>query len=77
MYNKQITELTLGDVTKVLMSAGQDTNMAKKYLFHSNKNARRLEHLLSISIGLAKLNGKTEVDDAVLERASKMLIDKE
>lgn len=77
MYNKQITELTLSDVTKVLISAGQDTNMAKKYLFYSNKNARRLEHLLSISIGLAKLNGKSEVDDAVLERASKILIDKE
>lgn len=77
VYNKKLGDLTITDITKVLTSAGQGTKLANKYLFHSHGNTRRLEHLLCSSIGLAKLNGKTEVDDAVLERTSKKLMDKE
>ena len=73
-YTKIIDRLILSDVAKILEAINQNQNLAESYLLHSNGNARRLEHLISHSISVAKMNGKAEVDDAVIKQTSKLLM---
>ena len=55
-YTKIIDRLLLADVVKILESINQNPKLAETYLLYSNGNTRRLEHLISHSISVAKMN---------------------
>lgn len=73
-YTKIIDGLLVQDVVKILETIEQDPKLAETYLKYSDGNTRRLEHLISHSISIAKINGKAEVDDAVIQHTSKLLM---
>ena len=73
-YTKIIDSLLIQDVIKILETIEQNTELAETYLQYSGGNTRRLEHLISHSISIAKFNGKAEVDDAVIKQTSKLLM---
>lgn len=73
-YHKLLDRLLIQDVVKILESAGQDPKLAETYLQYSDGNTRRLEHLITHSISIAKFNGKAAVDVAVIKQTSKLLM---
>ncbi|MBR1626484.1 MAG: AAA family ATPase [Bacteroidales bacterium] len=73
-YHKLLDGLHIKDVKKILLAAGQDPELADIYLQYSEGNTRRLEHLISHSISLAKFNGNDKVDGTVIKETSKMLM---
>ena len=73
-YTKIIDSLLIQDVIKILEIIEQNTELAETYLQYSGGNTRRLEHLISHSISIAKFNGKAEVDNAVIKHTSKLLM---
>lgn len=73
-YTKIIDSLLIQDVIKILETIEQNTELAETYLQYSCGNTRRLEHLISHSISIAKFNGKAEVDNAVIKQTSKLLM---
>lgn len=73
-YHKFLDRLLIQDVIKILNSAEQDTSLAEVYLQYSDGNTRKLEHLISHSISIAKFNGKAAVDSAVVKKTSKLLM---
>ena len=73
-YTKIIDRLILVDVVKILETIGLDSKLAETYLQYSDGDTRRLEHLISHSISIAKINGKAEVDSAVIKKTSKLLM---
>lgn len=73
-YTKIIDRLLIQDVIKILESIGQDTKLAETYLLYSDGNTRRLEHLISHSISVAKFNGKAMDDETVIKQTSKLLM---
>lgn len=73
-YTKIIDGLLVQDVVNILKAIEQDPKLAETYLKYSDGNTRRLEHLISHSIGIAKINGKAEVDGAVIQHTSKLLM---
>lgn len=75
-YHKTLDKLLFQDVTKILEAMNQDSELAESYLYYSNGNTRRLEHLITHSINIAKINGKEKVDSAVIKKTSKMLMDR-
>lgn len=75
-YHKSLDKILIQDVIKILESIGQNTDLAQTYLLYSNGNTRRLEHLITHSISIARFNGKAQVDDTVIKHTSKMLMDR-
>lgn len=73
-YTKIIDRLLIQDVIKILESIGQDTKLAETYLLYSDGNTRRLEHLISHSISVAKFNRQAMVDETVIKQTSKLLM---
>lgn len=73
-YTKMIDGLLVQDVVNILKAIEQDPKLAETYLKYSDGNTRRLEHLISHSISIAKINGKAEVDGAVIQHTSKLLM---
>lgn len=73
-YTKIIDGLLVQDVINILKAIEQDPKLAETYLKYSDGNTRRLEHLISHSISIAKINGKAEVDGAVIQHTSKLLM---
>lgn len=73
-YTKIIDGILIQDVIKILEASGQDSELASTYLKYSEGNTRLLEHLISHSINIAKINGKDKVDIAVIRETSKMLM---
>ena len=73
-YTKIIDRLLIQDVVKILESIGQDTKLAETYLLYSDGNTRRLEHLISHSISVAKFNRKAMADETVIKQTSKLLM---
>ena len=73
-YTKIIDSVLIQDVIKILETIEQNTELAETYLQYSGGNTRRLEHLISHSISIAKFNGKAEVDNAVIKHTSKLLM---
>ena len=73
-YHKLLDRLLIQDVVKILESAGQDPKLAQNFLEYSDGNTRRLEHLITHSISVARFNGKTAVDVAVIKQTSKLLM---
>ena len=73
-YTKIIDSLLIQDVIKILETIEQNTELAETYLQYSGGNTRRLEHLISHSISIAKFNGKAEGDNAVIKQTSKLLM---
>lgn len=73
-YTKIIDRLLIQDVIKILESIGQDTKLAETCLLYSDGNTRRLEHLISHSISVAKFNRKAMVDETVIKQTSKLLM---
>lgn len=73
-YHKFLDRLLIQDVVKILNSVNQNTDLAEVYLQYSDGNTRKLEHLISHSISVAKFNGKTSVDSAVVKQTSKLLM---
>lgn len=73
-YTKIIDSLLIQDVIKILETIEQNTELAETYLQYSGGNTRRLEHLISHSISIAKFNDKAEVDNAVIKQTSKLLM---
>jgi hypothetical protein len=73
-YHKFLDKLLLQDVIKILESSGQNPELAETYLMYSGGNTRKLEHLMTHSTSIAKINGKAEVDSAVIKQTSKLLM---
>lgn len=73
-YTKMIDGLLVQDVVNILKAIEQEPKLAETYLKYSDGNTRRLEHLISHSISIAKINGKAEVDGAVIQHTSKLLM---
>lgn len=73
-YHKLLDGLLLQDVIKILEAANQNPELAETYLLYSDGNTRRLEHLITHSMSVAKFNGKEQVDVAVIKHTSKLLM---
>lgn len=73
-FHKVLDDINIKDVIKILEASGQNPELASSYLRISNGNTRRLEHLISQSVSVARANG-TEVDDAVIMSTSKLLME--
>jgi len=73
-YPKVLDKLSIQDIIKILESVGQEASLAETYLQFSGGNTRKLEHLISHSISIAKINGKAAVDDAVIRKTSELLM---
>lgn len=73
-YHKLLDRLQLKDVEKILKSVGQNSELAETYLVCSDGNTRRLEHLITNCIDVSKINGNIEVDSAVIQRTSNLLM---
>lgn len=73
-YHKLLDRLLIQDVIKILETSGQDPKLAETYLQYSDGNTRRLEHLITHSISIARFNGKASVDNAVIKQTSKLLM---
>ena len=73
-YHKSLDKLLIQDVIKILDSIGLSADLAETYFLYSDGNTRKLEHLISHSISIAKFNGKTTVDNAMIKHTSKMLM---
>jgi len=73
-YKKLDDRLLLQDVRKILSVIGQDPDLADTYFLYSDGITRKLEHLITHSSYLAKLNGKDTVDSAVIQKTSELLM---
>ncbi len=73
-YHKLLDRLLIQDVTKILNAARLDPDLAETFLFYSDGNTRKLEHLITHSISIAKFNGIEKVDSTVIKQTSKMLM---
>lgn len=73
-YHKFLDNINVADVEKLLQVANQDPKLSESYLQYSKGNTRRLEYLISYSTGLAKMNGKSEVDSSVVKESSRLLL---
>lgn len=74
-YYKQLDDkLLLQDVKKILSAIGLDAELAETFFYYSDGITRKLEHLITHSIYLAKMNGKTAVDNTVIKKTSELLM---
>lgn len=73
-YKKLDDKLLLQDVKKILSTIGLDVNLAETYFYYSDGITRKLEHLITHSIYLAKMNGKIAVDNTVIKKTSELLM---
>lgn len=73
-YHKLLDRLMPQDITKILESINQDADLCETYLQYSNGNIRKLEHLISHSVAVAKFNAKLKVDKSVIKSTSKLLM---
>nr|DAU52934.1 MAG TPA: putative ATPase [Caudoviricetes sp.] len=73
-YHKLIDRLLPQDVIKILETVNQDPDLSQTYLQYSEGNTRKLEHLISHSIAVARTNSKTKVDKAIIKHTSKLLM---
>ena len=73
-YHKFLDKLLIQDVIKILELTGQNPALAETYLMYSDGNTRKLEHLITHSISIARFIGKAEVDGAVIKKTSKLLM---
>ena len=73
-YKKLDDRLLLQDVRKILTVIGQNPDLADTYFLYSDGITRKLEHLITHSSYLAKLNGKDMVDSAVIQKTSELLM---
>lgn len=72
-YHKSLNKLLIQDVNKILESINQDLSLCETYLEYSGGNTRKLEHLISHSISVAKFNN-IKVDKSVIQQTSKLLM---
>ena len=73
-YKKLDDRLLIQDVRKILSVIGQDPDLADTYYLYSDGITRKLEHLITHSSYLAKLNAKDTVDSAVIQKTSELLM---
>lgn len=73
-YYKMLDKLKIQDVKKILIAANQNTSLVETYFQYSEGNTRMLEHLISHSTDIAKNNGMSEVDSALIKETSKLLM---
>ena len=73
-YTKILNRIQLVDIQDILRAVGQNPDLADVYLQYSDGNTRRLEHLITHSISIARFNDKAEVDSAVIQETSKLLM---
>lgn len=73
-YHKILDRLLPQDINKILESINQDLALCKTYLEFSDGNTRKLEHLISHSICVAKINDKKQVDKSVIKQTSNLLM---
>ena len=73
-YKKLDDRLLLQDVRKILSVIGQNPDLADTYYLYSDGITRKLEHLITHSSYIAKMNGKVEVDSAVIQKTSELLM---
>ena len=73
-YKKLDDRLLLQDVRKILSVIGQNPDLADTYFLYSDGITRKLEHLITHSSYIAKMNGKVEVDSAVIQKTSELLM---
>ena len=73
-YKKLDDRLLIQDIRKILTVIGQDPDLADTYYLYSDGITRKLEHLITHSSYIAKMNGKVEVDSAVIQKTSELLM---
>ena len=72
-YHKFLDKLTQQDVSKILNEINLPQDLCETFFKYSNGNTRRLEHLISHSLSVAKINQK-DVDKNIIRLTSKMLM---
>lgn len=73
-YHKLLDKLLEIDVLKILEALNQDSDLCQTYMQYSDGNTRKLEHLISHSIAVAKFNAKLKVDKVTIQKTSKLLM---
>lgn len=73
-YKKLDDRLLLQDIRKILTVIGQDPDLADTYYLYSDGVTRKLEHLITHSTYLAKINGEDKVDSAMVKKTSELLM---
>lgn len=73
-YKKLDNKLRIQDVRKIVAAMELDVTLAEAYFYYSDGITRKLEHLITHSIYLAKINGKTAVDNTVIKKTSELLM---
>lgn len=72
-YHKFIDKLTQQDVEKLLIAVGISADLCETYIQYSGGNTRKLEHLITHSINVAKINNK-EIDKAIIKQSSRLIM---
>ena len=72
-YHKFLDKLTQQDVEKLLIAVGISADLCEIYIQYSGGNTRKLEHLITHSINVAKINNK-EIDKAIIKQSSRLIM---
>ncbi len=72
-YHKALEKLIQADVEKILSSINFDLELCETFMQYSACNTRKLEHLISHSINVAKLNNK-QIDKSIIQQTSKLIM---
>ncbi len=72
-YHKFLDVLTKQDIDKILSAVGITTELNDVFSYYSGRNTRKIEHLITHSINVAKIN-KKEIDKEIIKQSSKLIM---
>lgn len=72
-YHKLLDKLIQADVEKILFAVNLDSRLCETFMQYSACNTRKLEHLISHSINVAKINNK-QIDKSIIQQTSKLIM---
>ena len=72
-YHKLLDKLIQADVEKILFAVNLDSGLCETFMQYSACNTRKLEHLISHSINVAKINNK-QIDKSIIQQTSKLIM---
>lgn len=72
-YHKLLDNLSSKDVEKILEQVNIPIELAQTFISYSGRNTRKLEHLITHSINVAKIN-KKDIDKAIIRKCSRLIM---
>lgn len=72
-YHKLLDNLSSKDVEKILEQVNIPIELAQTFISYSGRNTRKLEHLITHSINVSKIN-KKNIDKAIIRQCSRLIM---